>query len=90
FIFTGSGANGKSVSEKILTRLYGEFNVSSTPLNEMEGAFGIQDLDGKLVNMASENESILKVNTQRLKAITSGDSTLINKKHQALRTKALY
>ncbi|WP_249685484.1 DUF5906 domain-containing protein, partial [Bacillus velezensis] len=60
------------------------------PLNEMEVAFGIQDLDGKLVNIASENESILKVNTQRLKAITSGDSILINKKHQAPKTKALY
>lgn len=90
FIFTGSGSNGKSVLAKILTRLYGEFNVSSTPLNEMEGAFGIQDLDGKLVNIASENESTLKVNTQRLKAITSGDSILINKKHQAPKTKALY
>ena len=82
FVFLGNGANGKSVLAQIMTLLYGEKNVSSTPLQKLESSFGLQDLTGKWLNLAAENEQSDDINTEVLKGLSSGDRMLVNKKYK--------
>lgn len=89
FIFLGNGANGKSVLAQIMTMLYGEQNVSSTPLQKLESSFGLQDLTDKWLNLAAENEQSDDINTEVLKSLSSGDRMLVNKKYQAPTTELL-
>ena len=92
FVFLGNGANGKSVLARIMTLLYGEQHISSTPLKKLETSFGLQDLAGKWLNLAAENEQSHEINSEVLKGLATGDPLLINKKYkdpstQVLRTK---
>ena len=83
YIFKGSGSNGKSVLIKIIQGMLGVKNVSTTPLKKLEGRFGLQDLEGKLVNISSENELGGKnIDTENIKAITGGDLLEVEKKNQ--------
>ncbi|RPK03258.1 hypothetical protein BSBH6_02732 [Bacillus subtilis] len=54
--YYGGGANGKSVMASIVTALVGEDNVSSVPLSEFSQTFGMENLIGKSLNFAAENE----------------------------------
>ncbi|OMC89223.1 hypothetical protein BK128_04685 [Viridibacillus sp. FSL H7-0596] len=90
FIFLGAGSNGKSVLAKVMSELLGKQNISSTPLADFETKFGFQDMEGKLVNIASENELGTNFNTQNLKNITGGDTIQIERKHETAYSTVLY
>lgn len=84
FIYSGWGANGKSVLAKIVTILVGEENVSSISLSQFSSDFGLQAILGKTVNIASENETKgVPLNTEIFKAMVSGDGMTINRKHRS-------
>ncbi|MCY8921149.1 phage/plasmid primase, P4 family [Bacillus atrophaeus] len=81
--YYGGGANGKSVMASIVTALVGEDNVSSVPLSEFSQTFGMENLIGKSLNIAAENEMGGKaLKTENFKAIVSGDNITINIKYR--------
>lgn len=81
--YYGGGANGKSVMAFIVTALVGEDNVSSVPLTEFSQTFGMENLIGKSLNIAAENEMGGKaLKTENFKAIVSGDNITINIKYR--------
>ncbi|WP_313800071.1 phage/plasmid primase, P4 family [Cytobacillus sp.] len=81
--YYGGGANGKSVLASIVTALVGEDNVSSVPLSEFSQTFGMENLIGKSLNIAAENEMGGKaLKTENFKAIVSGDNITINIKYR--------
>ncbi|KIU10055.1 hypothetical protein SC09_Contig28orf00221 [Bacillus subtilis] len=81
--YYGGGANGKSVMASIVTALVGEDNVSSVPLSEFSQTFGMENLIGKSLNIAAENEMGGKAfKTENFKAIVSGDNITINIKYR--------
>jgi len=90
FIFLGRGSNGKSVLAKIIRRLVGKNNLSSTPLEKFQNKFGLQELPGKLVNISSENEFSGDFGTENFKQVTSGDALTIELKYQHAYTDVLY
>ncbi|SCY52671.1 DNA primase family protein [Lysinibacillus fusiformis] len=89
FVFLGNGANGKSVLARIMTLLYGEQHISSTPLKKLETPFGLQDLAGKWLNLAAENEQSHEINSEVLKGLATGDPLLVNKKYRDPSTEVL-
>lgn len=80
FLFYGEGSNGKSVLEALIRAMVGKENTSSVSLEQLRSNFVIGNIVGKLVNIASENESDFEV--EKLKAITSGDSITIDQKYK--------
>jgi len=83
FMFFGSGSNGKSLIANILIALVGMNNVSTIPLKQFSEQFGLEGLIGKALNIATENEvSHMKMNTESLKAIISGDPINIQRKYK--------
>lgn len=80
FLFYGEGSNGKSVLEALIRAMVGKDNTSSVSLEQLRSNFVIGNIVGKLVNIASENESDFEV--EKLKAITSGDSITIDQKYK--------
>jgi putative DNA primase/helicase len=79
FLFQGDGSNGKSVLCKVIEKLVGEENTSSISLSSMNKDFSIAEIVDKLVNISTESE-IASLNTEKVKAISSGDSIQINAK----------
>lgn len=83
FMFYGTGSNGKSLIAKIIRALVGEDNCSSISLEQFSQQFGLENLIGKTLNIASENElSSKKMNTESIKAIISGDPINIQIKYK--------
>ncbi|MEG0051383.1 MAG: phage/plasmid primase, P4 family [Terrisporobacter sp.] len=80
FLFYGEGSNGKSVLEALIRAMVGKENTSSVSLEQLRSNFVIGNIVGKLVNIASENESDFEA--EKLKAITSGDSITIDQKYK--------
>ena len=54
FIFYGSGANGKSLFNRIITKLVGQENVSHLNLTAISRQFGLTGLIGRKVNLIDE------------------------------------
>ena len=82
FIFWSAGSSGKSTLCDVLIWLVGQDNLSSVSL----GAFGAvsdkfarSQIEGKLLNIATENET-KKVKTALLKQVVSGDFIQIERK----------
>jgi putative DNA primase/helicase len=83
FILDGMGSNGKSVYIDIIQHLCGLQNVSHVSMSEMDNPFSRSELVGKTLNVSSENEFSEKgLNTQYIKAISSGDTIRVDVKHQ--------
>ena len=81
FIFYGSGSNGKSLLADIIREVCGHENCSSTNLMQLGERFGAQTIFKKRVNISSEHESQVALNTQQLKLITGEDHILIEQKY---------
>lgn len=81
FFFYGKGANGKSVLASIISKLLGLENISSSTLSELNTRFGLQPLLNKKLNLSNENEVANGLQTQAFKAIVSGDSVTVDRKH---------
>lgn len=82
FIFLGKGSNGKSVLAEIITQFIGKASVSTTPLSKLNGTFAMQNINGKLANISTENEMKATFNTQDFKMLTSGDMVEIEMKYK--------
>lgn len=81
FIFYGKGSNGKSVFAKIMTMIIGKDNVSNIPLRNFSNQFGTETIVDKIVNIATETElDDIRLNTENIKSIASGDSMHIQRK----------
>ncbi|WP_112182535.1 DNA primase family protein [Paraliobacillus zengyii] len=81
--YFGRGANGKSVLATVITNIVGPANVSSVTLASFNDPFGMENLMGKSLNIAAENEMGGKaLKTENFKAIVSGDNININIKYR--------
>lgn len=73
-LFYGGGANGKSVTLDVITRLMGKANVSEAMLNSVTSdPEARSQLEGKLVNISSESNAYM--NNAILKKLISGEAT---------------
>ena len=82
FIFYGQGSNGKSVLCELLRELAGRENCSSLSIKDLGQRFSVADLEGKPLNLSTENESAngRAYNSQYIKAISGGDFIKAEKK----------
>ena len=73
-LFYGGGANGKSVTLDVITRLMGKANVSEAMLNSVTSDPEARaQIEGKLVNISSESNAYM--NNAILKKLISGEAT---------------
>lgn len=82
FLFEGSGGNGKGVVTNILSKMLGEANVSSNPLEMFASTHGLEVTLGKLVNIVSEIGELDRVAEGLLKMFTGGDLMYFNPKYK--------
>lgn len=82
FLFEGIGANGKGVVMIILTKMLGEANVSSIPLELFADTHGLEVTLGKLANIVSEIGELDRVAEGKLKQFTGGDLMHFNPKYK--------
>jgi len=91
FVLLGEGANGKSLFCNILTALCGEKNVSSVSLRNLGRQFSKANLVDKLLNVSTENEMTgTELNTEDIKAISSGDLVQVERKFENPYSTKLY
>ncbi|MEK4153642.1 phage/plasmid primase, P4 family [Paenibacillus sp. FSL R10-2779] len=82
-ILYGNGANGKSVFADVLGMLVGSENTCALTLSDLDKPFARSELVDKLLILSTENEMDSRgLNTQFLKAIVSGDSIRVERKHE--------
>lgn len=82
FILHGPGANGKSILTDVVRHVVGPENAASVQLSQMANTFQRSHIDGKLVNLLTELEENEAVAAGQLKALASGDTMTVEKKHQ--------
>jgi putative DNA primase/helicase len=81
WFFLGSGSNGKSVLCDVLTELVGGIeNISTVSLERFKSVFSVSQIRDKTLNISTENEVKGALNTQLIKAITSGDPIQVEEK----------
>ena len=80
FLLEGIGANGKGVITNTLSKMLGEANVSSNPLELFTSTHGLEVTLGKLVNIVSEIGELDRVAEGLLKMFTGGDFMYFNPK----------
>lgn len=79
FVFYGEGSNGKSVLLNVIEKLLTRKNIASVSMSDLNKHFSRATLQGKLVNISSEQEKDV-MDTDNLKKIISGD--LIDAQHK--------
>jgi putative DNA primase/helicase len=82
FILVGAGANGKSAFLKMLTEFLGIDNVSSIPLEELNGKFETAELVGKLANIGDDISSDFLSDSSVFKKLVTGDKITVQRKFQ--------
>ncbi len=83
FVFYGTGGNGKSIAENIITAFIGKENISSVTLHQLvENRFAPAELFGKLLNIAGEVDKRTIKNTDILRRLTGGDWFTAEKKNR--------
>jgi len=84
FILQGPSNSGKTTLLKLLTRIFGKENVAAENLHDLTtDRFHLINLVGKLVNLSSEQPELRRhSDVQRLKAVTGGDTVVVERKHK--------
>lgn len=82
FIFTGEGANGKSVITDVLEALAGRENCSALHLSDFKERFRLAELQNRLINFTTEVEAKGLVSDARLKGVITGDPITAERKQQ--------
>ncbi|MDR1560756.1 MAG: DUF5906 domain-containing protein, partial [Holosporaceae bacterium] len=81
WFFLGDGSNGKSVLCDIMTELVGGIEkISTVSLERFKSPFSVAQIRDKTLNISTENEVKGSLNTQLIKAITSGDPIQVEEK----------
>ncbi len=84
FILYGTGSNGKSTLVKVLRHWLGNDLVATRTLSDLlHNRFAFAELDGKLLNAATETPRGGHREVDRLKAVTGGDSVTVERKFQS-------
>lgn len=84
-VFVGAGANGKSTMTHLLRALHPAH--ASLRLDQIRGRFGLQEVEGRTLLVASETPSYLGDDVeQALKALISRDAITIENKRETSRT----
>ena len=82
FLLIGEGSNGKSTLIDCLKWIVGKQNYCAVPLKDLNNSFQRYALVDKLLNVVTENEADGKgFNSEALKAITTGDSIMVEQKY---------
>jgi len=71
--FIGNGANGKSVFLNILTKVFGETNVSNVEMSSLTKDFNAIHLMGSMINISAETKSNVNGAESLFKQIVVGD-----------------
>lgn len=80
-MFTGAGANGKSVLLDTITALLGNENVSAVALQDLEeNRFRVAELYGKLTNIFADLDERALNSSATFKAIVTGDRITAERK----------
>ena len=83
FYWYGRGSNGKSVLIKFLTAVIGARHTASVSLDDLQdSSFAWHALLGKRLNLPSESGSSAYVESEKLKAVITGDQITINRKNK--------
>ncbi len=83
FYWYGRGSNGKSVIIKFITRVVGARHTASVSLDDLQdSSFAWHALLGKRLNLPSESGSSAYVESEKLKAVITGDQITINRKNK--------
>ncbi len=83
FLFTGEGANGKSVTIELLRTFLGKANCTTVPLQQLENSrFASSGLYGKLANLYADLPSTAMNHVGIFKMLTGGDSINAERKFQ--------
>ena len=83
FMFTGTGANGKSTFLTLLEKFVGSGNVSKVPLQDLdEHRFKRAELFGKLLNLFADLDARDLQSSMYFKTIVSGDAIDAERKFQ--------
>lgn len=80
-LLVGSGANGKSVTLRLLSDMLGEY-VSGVNPAEFDNRFQRASLDGKLANIVTELPEGTTLPDGAIKAIISGEACTVEHKHR--------
>lgn len=78
----GAGENGKSLVVDVLEALVGPDNRSVVEVEDLADKFRVTELDGKLVNLASEVSARAMVDDAKLKKVVTGDLMMGEKKNR--------
>lgn len=79
-ICAGSGANGKSTVLRTWEAMLGSDNVTHVPLDALGSEFRLEEMRGKLANIASDMKRMEKWEEGRLKELVSGEPIQVNRK----------
>lgn len=77
----GGGRNGKSALSDVLRKLHGADKVSAVSLEKLCERFQLSAIYGKRVNICPEVPLTKLMNSSMLKALTGGDSVVIERKY---------
>ena len=81
----GKGSNGKSVLIKFLRGVVGERHVGSVSLDELQtNNFAWEGLFGKRLNLPAESGSSGFMDSEKLKAVLTGDAIAVNRKNRPI------
>jgi putative DNA primase/helicase len=78
----GKGSNGKSVLTSLVADLFGSDRTCHIPPQQMAERFSRAQLFGRAINVVSEMPEAELLASDTLKAIISGDSIEVERKHQ--------
>ena len=72
-VLIGSGANGKSVFLNVLTRIFGNSNVSNVEMSSLSQDFQVIHLMNSMLNISAETRTNVAGAESKFKQITAGD-----------------
>ena len=79
-LLIGSGRNGKGVFANIISKVNGEENVSAVPVQKFNDRFSLSGLSSKVLNISSENEEAVSMNTSVIKSLSGNDILMTERK----------